>query len=351
MIASDTLGSSDVPITKVHVAPMTISRQPHRGSGLRVLMLMAALWVATVGELAHASSETWPNRPIRAISPITAGSAADVVTRVVLEQVASRLGQPIVIENRAGGDGTIGSAAVARAAPDGYTILSHSTAQAVVAATRTDLTYDTYRSFARVTPVAKIPSVLVVSSLKNIRTVDQLIATARTRQVNFASPGPFNRLNTERFLRNAGLEAQRIPFKGAPEALADLVAGRVDFYFSPLSATLPQIHAGQVVALAVTGSQRSSLLPSVPTFAEVGFAKADDNFWIGLFVPAQTPRAIISHLHQQTVRSVEAPAVKEKLARIGAEPMTSSPEQFDSMLMEQILDYAALIKAMGPNQN
>jgi tripartite-type tricarboxylate transporter receptor subunit TctC len=299
----------------------------------------------------QAFGQAWPDRTIRAISPITAGSAADAVTRTVLEQVSSQIGQPIVVENRPGGDGTIGSAAVARAAPDGYTILSHSAAQTVVATTHTGLSYDTYSDFARVAPMAKIPSVLVIGAQKNIHSVADLVAAARNKPFNFASPGAFTHLNTERFLRSADFTAQRIPFKGAPEALTEIVAGRVDFYFSPIFVALPLITVGTLIPLAVTGNSRTPLLPSVPTFAEIGFPNADDNFWIGLFVPAHTPRAIIERLNQETTAALKTPAVIEKLAKFGAEPISATPDQFDAMVKAQIAANAELIKTAGISVN
>jgi tripartite-type tricarboxylate transporter receptor subunit TctC len=316
----------------------------------RIMMQLIPAVTCAVASVANGSrlfAQSWPDRPIRVISPITAGSAADAITRVVMEPVSAQLGQPIIVENRPGADGTIGSAAVARAEPDGYTVLSHSAAQTVVATIHPGLSYDTYRDFARVTPMAKIPSVLVIGASKNIHSVAELIAAARSRPVNFASPGAFTHLNTVRFLRSAGIEAQRIPFKGGPEALTEVTAGRVDFYFSPLFLAVPLIASGKVVALAVTGSRRTPLLPEVPTFAEVGFAKADDNFWIGLFVPAQTPISIIDRLHDLTAEAVRLPGVAEKFAKLGAEQMAASPEEFGRLVQNQIAENAALIKAAG----
>jgi tripartite-type tricarboxylate transporter receptor subunit TctC len=309
--------------------------------------LVATVAVGTMSGVRPAAAQTWPQRTIHAISPISAGSAADTITRTVLEQVSSQLGTPIVVENRPGGDGTIGSAAVARAEPDGYTILSHSAAQTVIASTHSGLSYDAYRDFARVAPIAKIPSVLVIGASKGVKTVAELIALSRRTQVNFASPGAFTHLNTERFLRGAGFEAQRIPFKGAPEALNEVIAGRVDFYFAPLFVALPLIRASTVVALAVTGSRRAPLVPSVPTFAEVGFATADDNFWIGLFVPVRTPREIIDRLYRETSTALKSNRVVDPLAKFGAEPMFATPEQFDEMVKNQIAENAVLIKAAG----
>lgn len=314
---------------------------------IRMALIASMCGAASIATGSRLLAQSWPDRPIRVISPITAGSAADVITRTIMEPVSAQLGQPIVVENRPGADGAIGSAAVARAEPDGYTLLSHSAAQTVVATVHPGLSYDTYRDFARVTPMAKIPSVLVVGASQNIHSVAELITAARRRPINFASPGAFTHLNTARFLRSAGIEAQRIPFKGGPEALTEVTAGRVDLYFSPVFLALPLLTSGKVLALAVTGTQRTALLPDVPTFAEAGFAKADDNFWIGLFVPAQTPRSIINRLHDATAKAVRLPGVAEKFARFGAEPMTASPEEFDRLVQDQIAENAALIKAAG----
>jgi tripartite-type tricarboxylate transporter receptor subunit TctC len=320
-----------------------------RRSTLMTLLATAAF--GTVLGAGKTLGQAWPQKTIHAISPISAGSAADAVTRTVLEQVSLQIGRPIIVENRPGGDGTIGSAAVARAEPDGYTILSHSAAQTVVATTHSKLSYDTYADFARVAPMAKIPSVLVIGATRNVRTIVDFIAVSRNTSLNFASPGAFTHLNTERFLRSAGFTAQRIPFKGAPEALTEIVAGRVDFYFSPIFVALPLITAGSVVPLAVTGSSRTALLPNVPTFAEAGFPKTDDNFWIGLFVPARTPRSIVARLHEETTTALKKQVVIEKLAKFGAEPMTATPEEFDAMVRDQIAENAALIKAAGISVN
>jgi tripartite-type tricarboxylate transporter receptor subunit TctC len=289
----------------------------------------------------------WPDKPIRAISPISAGSASDIITRTVLEDVSSRLGQPIVVENHPGADGTIGSADVVRAEPDGYTILSHSAALTVVASTHTDLPYDTVRDFAAVTPMARIPSVLVVAPSKNMRALGELVSDARGRSLTYASPGAFTQLNTERFCRAADIVTRRIPFKGAPEALAEVVAGRIDFYFAPVFAALPLIETGRLAALAVTGPARSARLPDTPTFAESGYPDVDDNFWIGLFVPARTPRAIVDRLHDAAVEAIRSPAVVDKLTKFGAVPMTATPDQFEQMIERQISENAVIVKAAG----
>lgn len=315
--------------------------------------LLATIAFGTIGLAGseHLFAQEWPARTIRAISPISAGSAADVIARTVFEQLSLRLGQTVIVENRPGGEGTIGSAVVARAEPDGYTILTHSAALTVVATARTNLPYDTVRDFAAVTPMARIPSVLVIGPSQKVQSIAELVAAARSRPMDYASPGAFTHLNTERFRIAADFDAQRIPFKGAPEALTEVMAGRVGFYFSPVFAALPLINSGKLIALAVTGTQRTPLLPSVPTFAEIGFAKADDNFWIGLFVPAKTPPAIIERLHKETAVSVRSPDVIERLSKFGAEPLIASSEQFEAMVKRQISENAVLIKASGISAN
>jgi tripartite-type tricarboxylate transporter receptor subunit TctC len=322
-----------------------------RRTAVNMLVSTAAFSAVPLAVTGLTFGQSWPTRPLRVISNIGAGSIADSVTRIVSEQVAQQLGHPVVVENRPGGEGTIAPAAVARAEPDGYTILSHSSALAILATTHTKLPFDPARDFSGITPMAEISGVLVIGASKNIRTVDELIAAARSRPVTFASPGAFTHLNTERFLRAAGFKAQRIPFRGSPDALNEIVAGRVDFYFSPVSAALPLVNAGTLVALAVAGSKRLPSLADVPTFAEVGFPQGYDNFWVGLFAPAQTPRLIINRLNDEVVSALRLPAVADRLATLGTVPVPTSPEAFDALFRAQIDENAKLIKEVGIEVN
>jgi tripartite-type tricarboxylate transporter receptor subunit TctC len=327
---------------------MSFKSSTSRRTAVNILLSTAALGAASLAGTGRSFGQSWPARTIRIISPISAGSIADGITRTVSEPVSQQLGRPIVVENRPGGEGTIAPAAVARAEADGYTLLSHSSALTVVATTHAKLLpFDTAREFSGITGMAEMSSVLIIGASKNVKTIDELVKAARKSPMNFASPGAFTHLNTERFMRAAGFKAQRIPFKGTPEALTEIVAGRVDFYFSPVLAALPLINAGNLVPLAVTGTERLSWLPKVPSLAEAGLPKVFDNFWVGLFAPAQTPRDIVNRLNEEAVRALRSPAVVERLAKLGTVPMPTSPEEFDAIFRGQIADNAKLIKEVG----
>jgi tripartite-type tricarboxylate transporter receptor subunit TctC len=307
--------------------------------------------VVLIGLCNGVTAQSWPSKPIRALVPLTAGSSPDIVGRVVLEQVASQLGQPIVVENRLGAGGTIATGAVAKAVPDGYTLLVHTTTHAVTASTYTNPGYDTRRDFAAITGLASVPNVLVVAPHK-YQTLKDLVAAARANPgaMNYASvgPGSASHLNAERFLLAAGIKAQHVPFKGGPEALTEIMAGRIDFYFVPLSPARGLLDAGKLAVLAVSGTQRAAALPEVPTTIEAGFPDSDYNFWVGMFAPAATPKAIIDKLNAETVKALQVPAVKAKLAaNAGGDPMPMTPAGFDTFVGKEIDVNAALVKAAG----
>jgi tripartite-type tricarboxylate transporter receptor subunit TctC len=307
--------------------------------------------VVLIGLCNGATAQNWPSKPIRALVPLTAGSSPDIVGRVVLEQVASQLGQPIVVENRLGAGGTIATGAVAKAAPDGYTLLVHTTTHAVTASTYTNPGYDTRRDFAAITGLASVPNVLVVAPNK-YRTLKDLVAAAKANPgaMNYASvgPGSASHLNAERFLLAAGIKAQHVPFKGGPEALTEIMAGRIDFYFVPLSPARGLLDAGKLAVLAVSGTHRAAALPEVPTTIEAGFPDSDYNFWVGMFAPAATPKAVIDKLNAETVKALQVPAVKAKLAaNAGGDPMPMTPAGFDAFVGKEIDVNAALVKAAG----
>jgi tripartite-type tricarboxylate transporter receptor subunit TctC len=316
----------------------------------RSLVAAALVLSSTLGALAQA----WPVKPLRVIVPVTAGSAIDIIARTVSDQLAGPLAQPVVVENRTGAGGTIGAASVAKADPDGYTILVHSSAHAIAPSTFPNLPYDTGRDFAGVTPLANVPLVLVVSPSK-YQSISELVAKAKANPgtINYATvgAGAAAHLTAERFRLSAGFEAQQIPFRGAPEAMTEVMAGRVDFFFSPTLPTLPLVQDGKLKAIAVSSSKRASALPEVPTTLEAGFANSDYNFWIGMFVPAKTPREIIDRLHQETAKVLQMPGVREKLAALGGEPMTMSANEFDAFLHAEIAMNAALVKAAGIKGN
>src|SRR3954468_13338588 len=223
-----------------------------------------------------AGAQTWPAKPLRVIVPVTAGSAIDIIARTVSEQVATQLGQPIVVENRTGAGGSIGAASVAKADADGYTILVHSSAHVIAPSTFPNLPYDPGRDFANVMPLANVPLVLIVAP-ERYASIGDLVAKAKAKPVNYATvgAGAAAHLTAERFRLSAGFEAQQIPFRGAPEAITEVMAGRVDFFFSPTLPTLPLLQDGKIRALAVSSSKRAAALPDVPTTLEAGYANSD----------------------------------------------------------------------------
>jgi len=313
-----------------------------------------ALALALMGAQA-AFAQSWPTRTVRVIVPVTAGSAIDIIARTVSEQLAAQFGQPFVVENRTGAAGTIGAALVAKSDPDGYTILIHSAAHVISPSTFPNLPYDTGRDFAGVTLLANVPLVLVVSAAK-YRTIQDLVATAKERpgSVNFATVGygAAAHLTAERFRLSAGFEAQQIPFKGAPEAVTEVLAGRVDFFFSPTLVALPLLQEGKLRALAVSSSTRATALPNVPTTIEAGLPNSDYNFWIGMFLPMKTPRDVVERLYQETRKAAQTAGVREKLALMGGEPPRQMPPaEFDKFIQSEIAMNAALVKAAGIKPN
>jgi tripartite-type tricarboxylate transporter receptor subunit TctC len=302
---------------------------------------------------ATSAAQAWPTKTVRVITPLTPGSATDILARTVAERLSGQLGQPVVVENRPGASTTIGAAAVAKADPDGHTILVTSSAHTVAPFLYSNLSYDTARDLAGVTPLANLPTVLLVSPSKGYKSVHDLVAAARAKpgSINYASAAASTQLNAERFRRSARFEAVHIPFKGAPEALTEVMAGRVDFYFSPIAPALPLLRDGKLLALAIGASKRASILPDLPTTIEAGFPDSDYNFWVGMFVPARTPLEVINRLHRESAAALQLPEVRERIARLGAEPMAMTPMQFDSYVRDELRTNAVLVKAAGITAN
>ena len=302
-----------------------------------------------------ASAQNWPSRPIRAIIPFGAGSATDVVPRIVFEQLSPQLGQPIVVENRTGAGGTLGSAAVAKADPDGYTLLAHSNALTVAPAIYASLPYDTEKDFAAIIPFGSLPAVLVMAPSKGFKTIQEMVAAAKAKPgtFNYASVGVGSgtHLSAEKLKLGAGFDAVHIPFRGGPEALTEIIAGRVDFYFCPINTALPLIRNGQLVALVTNGAARAPELPDVPTTLEAGYKNADFPIWIGMLAPAQTPRPIIDRLNAETIKAVQAPGTHEKLAKAGIVPLVMTPSEFDARIKAEIVSNVAIAKAAGIKPN
>jgi tripartite-type tricarboxylate transporter receptor subunit TctC len=303
----------------------------------------------------QASAQSWPTKPIRAIVPFTAGSGTDVTARVILNQLSIELGQSIVVENRGGAGGTIGTATAAKADPDGYTILVQSSALTIAPSIYQNLTYDTARDLAAVAPLGISPNVLIISPLRGIKTVHELVSAAKAKPGTFtfasAGVGTNTHLSAERFRLRAGFEAVHVAFKGGPEAVTEVMAGRVDFSFLPIGIVLSHIREGKLAALAVNGPKRASALPDVPTTLEASFTDSDYPIWWAIFVPTKTPRDVIDKLHRETLKAMQAPKVQEKLATLGVDPLVLAPAELDAHVKTELRMNAALVKATGVKAN
>ncbi|MBO9515924.1 MAG: tripartite tricarboxylate transporter substrate binding protein [Variovorax sp.] len=301
-----------------------------------------------LGALAQAP---YPAKPIRVIVPFAAGSTTDIIARAITDKMSASMGQPLVVDNRGGASGTIGQQATASAAPDGYTIMIHSSSHTVSPSTFARLPFDTANDFAGVTPISTLPNALVISPSKNIRTLTALVAAAQAKPgiINFASAGQGSatHLNAEKFKLAAKIDATNIPFKGSADAVTEVLAGRVDYYFSPIAPVIGQIREGQLLALAVGSPKRAAALPDVPTTAEAGVPGSEFNFWIGMMAPAKTPREIVDRLHDEVVKALATPEVKERFAKLGADAWTLKPAQFDAYIKDEIVANATLVKAAG----
>jgi tripartite-type tricarboxylate transporter receptor subunit TctC len=296
-----------------------------------------------------ATAQNFPTRPIRAMVPFSAGSTLDIVGRIVCDPLGAELGQTIVVENRGGAGGTIGTGIVAKAEPDGYTILIHASAHSAAPAAYPNIAYDPSRDFAAVIPFGTVANVAVVSSASGIKTLKDLVTAAKARSLSYGSAGVGSATHwaAERFRVSAGFEAVHVPFRGGPEALTEIIAGRVDFSLMGVASALPFVREGKLVALAVSSPKRSSALPDVPTTLEIGFADSDYNYWMGMFVPADTPRPIVDRLYQATQKVLQLPVVRDKFAPQGIDPLPLSSAEFDALVKKEIGINIALAKAAG----
>jgi tripartite-type tricarboxylate transporter receptor subunit TctC len=307
------------------------------------------LAAAVVGGSGSALAAGWPTKPVRVVVPYAAGSATDLVPRTVLERVGQQVGQSFVIENRPGGGTTVGTAQVQKSDPDGHTILVHSNAIVTVPAIQANVPYDPVKDFSGLTPLGNVPLVLVIAPSKGIKTIKELVAAAKAKPgtINYAAAGIGTppHLTMERFRLAAGFEGQLVPFKGAPEALTEVMTGRVDIYFCPITPAIPLIKDGKVLALAVSSSRRASALPDVPTTVEAGVPDSDFDFWVGAFVPKATPRELVHTMHAAIVQALQNPDTKEKLTTLGVEQMIMTPEDFDVRLAKEAVIAKELTKA------
>jgi tripartite-type tricarboxylate transporter receptor subunit TctC len=322
---------------------MTVSHSTRR------LWLTAALAALALGN-ASAQSD-WPRgQSIRLVVPFTAGSGTDIVARLVAERLGPALATTVIVDNKPGAGGTLGAAQVAKAPADGLTLLVHSAGHLVNPSIYPNLSYDTVGDFAGVTPMASLPNVLVTSPGK-FADVKDLVAQARAKPGSFnyasAGNGSATHMNAEVFRLAAGIQAQHVPFRGTPEAMTEIMGGRVDWFFAPMVSALPLIKDGKMKALAVGTTKRSSVQPDLPTTTEAGIPGSDYLFWVGLFAPVKTPRPVVERVQAEVAKIMAAPDMKERLDKLGAEPFTMSPAQFDRFIVDETAKGAKVVKAAG----
>jgi tripartite-type tricarboxylate transporter receptor subunit TctC len=315
--------------------------------------ILLALFAVMLTGAAH--GQAWPTKQtIRLISPFPPGSAVDAVARLVFDNVSRQIGQTIVFESRPGAGGTIGMAAVAKAEPDGYTLLVNSSVHTITPSTYSKLPYDTVRDFAAIIPLAQYPNVLVVPPSR-FKTIQELVAAGKAKpgSITYGSGGvgAATHLNAERFRLSAGFEAVHVPFKGAPEALREILGNRIDFYFAPILSAVPLIESHEVRGLAVSSLTRSDVLPDIPTTLEAGYPDSDYVFWVGVFAPAATPRPIIDRVHDAAAKALADPTVADNLKKLGAAPMKMTPTEFDAYIKTEIATIAKVVKAAGIQPN
>ena len=296
-----------------------------------------------------ACAQGYPNKPVKLVVPFTAGSATDILARTVGQKLTEMWGQSVVVDNRPGAGGTIGTAIVAKSPPDGYTLLVNSAAHAYNQWIYPTLSFDTVKDFVDIAPLAGQPNVLVVAPSTGYKTVADLVAAAKTKPgaLNFGSAGTGSgtHINAEKFRLAAGIDVVHIPYKGTPEALTDTMTGRITYFFSPISAALPNVREGKLVALGVSTAKRSSVLPDVPTLAESGLPGFDYNLWVGLFAPAGTPAEVVDKIARDVARALATAEVKERLTALGAETLPMTPVEFTKFVGAEIDDSGKVIKA------
>lgn len=298
---------------------------------------------ALIAGIDGAHAQAWPTRPIRVVSPFPAGSASDTTGRVVMGKLQEIFGQPMVVENRPGAGGVLGFADVAKATPDGYMLVTSSTAMATGVVLHSDLPYDPLNDFVPVAMFGTQPNVLVASRQSGFKTVADLVAAAKAKPatLTFASAGigSTSHMAGERFRLATKIDVRHIPFR--ENGLAEVMAGRIDFYFIPLAAAASALSTGKLTVLAVSTAKRSPLLPDAPTVAEAGYPAAESDFWVGLSAPAKTPPDVVARLHDATEQALRDAGVKQKLAMLGVEPELMSVQEFGKFFKD---DFDATLK-------
>ena len=310
--------------------------------------LAGALAICSAG---NSAAQAYPVKPVRMVVPFPAGGGIDTVARVLASRLSESLGQPVVIDNRAGASGTVGTEAVAKAAPDGYTLLATFASHAQNASLYTRLGYDTVRDFAPITLIATVPNILVVNPSLPVKTVKDLIALAKKHpgEILYASIGNGTpaHLSAELFSSMAGIRMTHVAYKGAAPSIIALISGETQLTFTTVLVAMPHIKSARLRALGVASLKRSPVLPDLPTIDEAGVRGYESNAWYGLLAPAKTPQPIIDLLHRETVKTLRLPDVHDNLKGQGAEPVANTPREFAAIIAEEIEKWRKVVLAAG----
>jgi tripartite-type tricarboxylate transporter receptor subunit TctC len=316
---------------------------------VKILLTIGALTCAAV----PAAAQSYPQKPVRMIMPVSAGSGSDVIGRIIATGMSEHFGQQVVVDNRAGAAGNIGAEAAARAAADGYNVLFAFVGLAANAVLYENLRYDVLRDFAPVTLLGSSAAIVVVHPSLPVKSIAELVKLAKQKPgaINYASGGAGTPtyIGAELFKRQAGIDLLHIPYRAGGEALTSVIAGETGVYFAPLASTLSYLKQGRLRALAVTSTRRLGLLPQYPTVAELGYPDYESGFWHGLLVPAKTPREIIIPLRNAAVQVLNQPAVAQRLVELGYVSYGTTPEEFGVYLKSEINKLRNLLKGLKPN--
>jgi tripartite-type tricarboxylate transporter receptor subunit TctC len=319
---------------------------------LRRLRLLSALLTCVV---ASAAAQDYPNRPVRMVVPYAAGGGVDIVARAVSQELAKGIGQPVIVENRTGAGSNIGSDFVAKAAPDGYTLLMASPANAINMSLYRKMPYDTQRDLAPLALVGAVPSVLVVSPALPVKTVAELVALAKEKpgSLNYGSggSGTSEHLSAEMFKSLAAIDLVHVPYKGGANAMTDVISGQLSLMFTNMLGAMPHVRSGKLKAIAIADSRRSPSLPEVPTFAEAGFKDFEVLVWWGVMAPARTPAPVVTYLNREIVAALGAPELKERLDGMGARIIGGTPEQFGAFVAAEIVRWGRAVQVSGATQD
>jgi tripartite-type tricarboxylate transporter receptor subunit TctC len=319
---------------------------------MKTLFRTGVAFLATVFTVQIAQAQSWPNKPIRLVVPFSAGGNTDIVARLFAQELSKTLGQPVVVENKPGASGNIGADAVAKSAPDGYTLVMGTVGtHAINASLYKKMPYDAIKDFAPVTLLASVPNVLVVPVSLPVKSVKELVAYGKANpgKLSFASSGVGTsiHLSGEMFRTTTGIDMTHIAYKGSAPAVTDLIAAQVQLMFDNLPTSLQYVKAGKLRALAVTTAKRIEALPDVPTMIESGFPGFETGSWFGVFAPAATPKDIIARLNTELLKIAQTPEMQQKLLQSGAEPAVKGSEEFAAYVRSETTKWAKVVKDSG----